>query len=212
MQLGHLVSTVVKLGSIMRVMSSRHWRILGVIAAFGVLVAVGFFLPRSQFEAGRITQRKGYDVRFTKITQGTNHVVFSGSSGLAKLKRFLYQSPFPPLCRIIPRSVRAQFYSRPTRTNTTVLWVGWTHQDYSYTVTNGIPYSSRPDLSVLQCSLTDPGGHSSHLRFFTASETPFIKELVGAWEMPAGLTNWIGFTVHLREYGGHQDVVTIQLP
>lgn len=134
-------------------------------------------------------QNTSYEFRFSKITQGTNHVVFSGIPVLARMKRALYESPLRSVCRFVPRGLRTQWYSRTTATNTTVLWVGWTHRDYSYTITNGIPHSLRPDIKQLFCFLSEPGGRTIPLRFFTSSEAPFVKELVEAWELPVSLTN-----------------------
>ncbi len=175
-------------------------------------MTIAVYSPPHHSGAGRFnTTDKAYQFRFSKITQGTNHVVFSGNSGLARLKRLLYQSSLRPLCRVVSRSVRAHWYSRTTPTNTTILWVGWTRKDYSYTLTNDIPHPSRVGMGLLRCFLSEPGGRSSQMSFFTASEAPFVKEMVGAWEMPADLTNWAGCTVHLREYGGQGDIATLQL-
>lgn len=194
----------------MRATSVRRLRVLCGILALVAVVVAAFLMPRRQFVAGKTSEAKGYHLRFTKITQGTNHVIFSGSSVLAKFKQQLYQSPLRPICRAIPRSIRAHFHSQRTHTNTTVFWVGWTHKDYSYAVTNGIPYSTKSDIGMLRCSVSEPSGRSSQLKFLTHSEAPYIKEFVGAWQMPAELTNWPGCTVHLREYGGQQDVATMQ--
>jgi hypothetical protein len=145
-------------------------------------------------------QKKAYQFRFTKFTQGTNHVIFNGNPLLARFKWAVCQTPLAPLYRVVPRRILAEWSSFTTPTNTTVLWAGWTRKDYSYTVTNGVPYpSSEEDLTRLNCFLSEPGGKISQLDHIYSSEAPFAKQLVRAWQMPTNLTSWGGCTLNLRE-------------
>jgi len=176
-----------------------------------VAVVASSFLPPNPDAAAFNVKNDAYEFRFLSMTQGTNHVIYSGSSGFARLKRALHNSPLRPLVRLAPRGIRAEWYSRTSAMNTTVLWIGWTGKDYRYTVTNGIPYPANPQLGELYCFLSEPGGLTTQLGMFAGAEAPFVKELVRAWEMPANVTNWVGWTVHLRDFGSAEEVATIKL-
>ena len=188
--------------------------LVAVALMLAVLVACLYAMPH-KLQAGLVkAQDKEYQFRFSKITQGTNHVIYSGNSGIARLKQALYQSPLRPLVRLFPRAVRAQWYSRSASTNSTVLWIGWTRKDYSYTVTNGIPYPTKMGCTELSCFFCEPRGRSRAMQLFAAAENPFINELVEAWEMPADVTSFIGCTIRLTRNGRNetQDYVgTMQL-
>ena len=191
----------------------RHFFLVLVIAIIvGGLVATVLCLKPRTSEAGVFTTLDpAYKFRFVRITQGTNHTIFSGNSEIAWLKWKLYQTPLRSVVHFFPRSLRAEIYSRNIPTNTTVLWVGWTHKDYSVTVTNGIPYVANPMMGDLVCVLSEPNGHTTPLNFFVSAQAPFIKELMIAWEMPASVTNFTDCTVHLQERRWQKNVATIRL-
>lgn len=177
-----------------------------------VLVACRLYSTQHNFQGALVkSQDREYQFRFSKITQGTNHVIYSGNSGIARLKQGFSQSALGPLVRLFPRGLRAEWYSGSTSTNTSVLWIGWTRKGYGYTVTNGIPYPTRMGGTDLSCFFREPSGRSRAMQFFTASEAPFIQEIVEAWEMPADVTNFTGCTIRLTRNGTQDDVATMQL-
>jgi hypothetical protein len=188
--------------------------VFAVTAIAGVLVAIAHYPQTHDSNVGLFTvQKKAYQFRFSKFTQGKSHVIFNGNPVLARLKWAICQTPFAPLSRLVPRSILSEWSSCTTPTNATVLWVGWTHRDYSYNLTNGVPYPSRFDLDQLDCFLSEPRGQITKLNHLYGSDAPFAKQLVRGWVMPTNLTNRVGCTLHLREYRDYKekDIATIQL-
>lgn len=192
----------------------RGKRLLFLIAGGLILGVVATCLYRVQFErqAGLVKARDTeHQFKFSKITQGTNHTIYTGNFALASLKQALTQSSLSPLVRLFPRGLRAQCYSRNTTTNSTVLWVGWSRKHYSYTVTNGIPYPTEMSCTELTCFFCEPSGRSRAMSLFYAAESPFINELVEAWRMPPGVTNFTGCKILLTKNGTQNDVGSMQL-
>jgi hypothetical protein len=196
----------------MRTKSGLQFLIVAAVLLAGISAAIVLYSHPHNSKTGRLkTLDTAYRFRFASITQGTNHVVFSGNEAIARVKRAIYQSPLRPLVRLVPLNVRAHWYDRATPSNATVLWVGWTHRDYKVTLRDGIPQPSKADFGELDCVLFRPGGSITPLRILKHSETPFIKELVGAWEIPGHLTNLIGGNVYLRQHETQDDVAVMQL-
>jgi len=63
----------------------------------------------------------------------------------------------------------------------------------------------------LSCLFCQPNGHSEAMPLFYAAENPFINELVEAWQMPPGVTNFTGCKIRLTRNGTQADVGTMQL-
>ena len=188
--------------------------ILAVAMMLGVLTVAALVSASRNSDTGQFNPLDtAYQFRFSKISQGTNHVVFRGNFWLARLKHALYQSPLRPICRFLwTPGTGAHWYAASTPTNATVLWVGWTHMDF----TNGTPPTSLPPFpegpfSVLACFLSEPDGHTTRLPFCTSVIYPSTKEIMGAWLIPGQVTNLAGCTVYLREYGKQADVASMQL-
>ena len=193
----------------------RRIRLLVLVAGVLTLAVVATCLYGVQRErqVGVVkTQDPEHQFRFSKITQGTNHTVYSGNFALARLKQALGQSSMRPIVRLFPRTLRAQCYSRSSSTNSTVLWIGWSRKHYSYTVTNGIPYPTKKMRATeLSCFFCEPSGGSRAMPLFYAAENPFINELVEAWQMPPGVTNFTGCKIRLTRNGTVEDVGSMQL-
>lgn len=170
------------------------------------LVLLDIFCAQRNFQATISAQDKAYQFRFLKITRGTNHVVYSGDSASARLKRVLGYSGIGPITRLAAR-IRAQMYLRTTPTNAAVLWLGWTHKDYAFATTNGFP-----DVA---CSVCQPDGRKAQMRFVGGFQAPLIKEIAGAWELPEQFRPFSGCVVYLEEYKEQphrlENVATIRL-
>jgi hypothetical protein len=69
-------------------------------------------------------QDKAFQINFSTITQGTNHVVFQGNSAIARLKWGLWHSRFRSLYKWFPRCIHADWYETTTQSNAAVLWIG----------------------------------------------------------------------------------------
>jgi hypothetical protein len=187
---------------------------LTIAGALALAISVAIILyshPRNSRSVRLKTLDTAYRFRFTCITQGTNHVVFSGYEAIARLKRALYRSPRPSLVRLVPRNVRAYWYDCTTPTNAAVLWVGWTHRDYKLTVIGGIPQPPSREIADLDCVLFGPAGNITLLRNLQHKKAPFIKEVVGGWEIPGNSTNFVGCVVCLRQHETQEDVAVMQL-
>jgi hypothetical protein len=197
----------------MRAKLRRQLLILfGVLLIVGPLVGITLFSYPRNSRAGLLkTQDTGYSVRFATVTQGTNHVVFSGNPGIARLKWELYRSSFRSLYSLVPRSVRAQRYSQATAADATVLWVGWTHRDYKSTMREGFPQPSVGEFGNLDGFLFGQGGYITPLRILKHSEAPFVKEFVTAYEVSGHPRNLVGCVVVLRQHKTQEDVATVQL-
>jgi hypothetical protein len=196
----------------MRVVRTLPFLVAVTALVVAVLVVCTLYKVPHNFQAGVVKVKDNeYQFRFSHITQGTNHEIYSGNFIIATLKKACYQSPLSPFVRFFPRGVRGNWYSRSTATNASVLWIGWTVKDYGYTVTNGIPYPTKELGTDLSCFFCESDGSVTALPLVTAVDSPFIKELVEAWVLPLGKTNFTGCTVRLRRNGTLDDVATMQL-
>jgi hypothetical protein len=196
----------------MRAKPRLQFLVIAAALVVGISVALIVCSQPRNSKFGRVkTLDTAYRFRFTRITRGTNHVVYSGNGAIARVKRALYQSPLRPLFRLIPLNVRGCWYDCTTPTNSAVLWVGWTHRDYKLTVVGGIPEPPSRQIADLDCVLFEPAGNITLMRELRHGEAPFIKEVVSGWKIPANLTNFVGCTVYLRQRETQDDVAVMQL-
>jgi len=141
--------------------------------------------------------------QFAKITRGTNHVVYVGGM-LAVLRRALCLAHLNPIVNLLPRTLPGTWHEKSSSTNATVLWVGWTRTNYSYTMQGGIPQPDHMDCLAFEALYGD-----TQLERFYASEAPFTAQMTEAWELPVGVTN--GCKIRLVLLGSRKEIGTLTL-
>jgi hypothetical protein len=149
-------------------------------------------------------QDKAFQLTFSTITHGTNHVVFRGNSAAAWIKWELSHSRFQSFGTWFPSWIHADVYERPTQNSADVLWIGWTTTD-----TNFHPFN------LPGCTLTDSSGQTKMLPPLSATvrSKPDRMHYVQSFGLPTNLTSYKGYTLRIQYFnsGGEADVARLQL-
>jgi hypothetical protein len=150
-------------------------------------------------------QDTSFHFTFCKLSEGTNHTVYSGVPALGLLNRALIRSGHR-------RVTRDQPYSWTTPQPTTCLSVGFRHDGdiLKKDPKNGLLYPE--DAWLLKAVLVSKDGQTAELQESRAGYAPpYTEEYLNSWDVPTSVTNLLSCAVRLSRKKDGASVATFTL-